>query len=138
MSEYPPSSHIFCYSRQTNQSHVRTRVSMYFPSYSTRLETSKPRIRVRVRVRVDRPTRTLHHSAPKNPTKPPATNSRPPVPRPPPLPKPNPSTPPPQTHTSISGGLTPHHHAGEPLRSSVRQDLRPCVAEPPLSEFAVR
>ncbi|KAJ6817467.1 proline-rich receptor-like protein kinase PERK2 [Iris pallida] len=104
MSERPPSSHISCHSRQANQSRVRTRVSVYFPSYSTGLQASKPR------VRVDRPTRTLHHPVPKFPT----TSPRPP-----------------QTLTSRSRVLTPHLRAGEPLRSSVRRDLRPCVAEPP-------
>ncbi|KAJ6827733.1 proline-rich receptor-like protein kinase PERK2 [Iris pallida] len=43
MSERPPSSHISCHSRQANQSRVRTRVSVYFPSYSTGLQASKPR-----------------------------------------------------------------------------------------------
>ncbi|KAJ6821731.1 uncharacterized protein M6B38_390855 [Iris pallida] len=99
MSERPPSSHISCHSRQANQSRVWTRVSEYFPSYSTGLQTLKPR------VRVDRPIWTLHYSAHKNPTKPPAINSRPPASHPPPLPKQNPSTPPPQTHTSRSGVL---------------------------------
>ncbi|KAJ6825661.1 uncharacterized protein M6B38_377480 [Iris pallida] len=136
MSECPPSSHISCHICQTNQSRVRTRVSVYFSSYSTGLQTLKPR----VCVRVDRPTRMIHHSAPqkldqtycnKFPTTSPASTTITKT-------KSINATTTDTTYTSRSGVLTPHHRAGEPLRSSVRRDLRPCIAEPPFSEFVVR